>query len=478
MKLGFEVPALQDEFGAVRLPDARLTKRLQSMVARLAAHPSTSLPRALPSVAELEAGYRLLRNGRVTPEATCAPHQERAWERAATSRLVLSVEDTTEIRLGGQKGRSGLGRLANGGHGFYLHGALLVGLDEVAIPLGVVGWESVIRADEVYREKSWAEQREMTTKEFDRWGRLAAKVAKEGLERGISVVHVGDRETDDYALISSNVEAERRFIYRLKWDRKIEAEDGRDDLKISDALGSISGVAVREVVISERQGRGNGRRKADNSRQRRRARLEFRALAVTVRPPDYLSKKYPSHRLNVVEVREVEPPDGVEPVSWVLLTTEPVGTEDEVLRVIDAYRARWLIEELWKGLKTGCAFEARQLESKKTLETALAMFLPMACHMLLLRTVARDAPETAAEAVLSADQAALLRLVARNPKNPWGLRPVEPFNAGAALKIVARMGGHLPQNGSPGWITLRRGLDELHRLELAAELFRTGSDQS
>lgn len=43
---------------------------------------------------------------------------------------------------------------------------------------------------------------------------------------------------------------------------------------------------------------------------------------------------------------------------------------------MDAYRARWVIEEFFKALKTGCNFERRQLESFQSLRIALAIFLP------------------------------------------------------------------------------------------------------
>jgi IS4 transposase len=40
------------------------------------------------------------------------------------------------------------------------------------------------------------------------------------------------------------------------------------------------------------------------------------------------------------------------------MTTEAVETAEQVAAVVDAYRARWLIEEFFKALKTGCGFEA------------------------------------------------------------------------------------------------------------------------
>jgi hypothetical protein len=42
------------------------------------------------------------------------------------------------------------------------------------------------------------------------------------------------------------------------------------------------------------------------------------------------------------------------------MTTEPIDTPEQILAVVDGYRHRWKIEELFKALKTGCAYEKRQ----------------------------------------------------------------------------------------------------------------------
>jgi DDE family transposase len=67
--------------------------------------------------------------------------------------------------------------------------------------------------------------------------------------------------------------------------------------------------------------------------------------------------------LNVVRVWEPKPPRGAPAVCWMLYTSEPIDTAEQLLTIVDQYRSRWVIEEFFKALKTGCAFEKRQLES-------------------------------------------------------------------------------------------------------------------
>src|SRR5207245_4334393 len=66
-------------------------------------------------------------------------------------------------------------------------------------------------------------------------------------------------------------------------------------------------------------------------------------------------------RVWVVRVWELQPPEGVEPLEWVLLTSVPVQTIEDAWERVDWYRARWIVEDYHQGLKTGCRIEQRQV---------------------------------------------------------------------------------------------------------------------
>jgi hypothetical protein len=99
-----------------------------------------------------------------------------------------------------------------------------------------------------------------------------------------------------------------------------------------------------------------------------------------------------------VEAREINPPENESPVHWRLVTTEPIDTNDEVAAVIDAYRRRWIVEEFFKALKTGCRYQQLQLESARALLIALSIETAIAWRMLLLRWLAHHEPEAPARA--------------------------------------------------------------------------------
>ncbi len=79
-------------------------------------------------------------------------------------------------------------------------------------------------------------------------------------------------------------------------------------------------------------------------------------------------------------------PDGLE---WILLTNMPIFKEKDALEKIDWYKARWLIEEYHKCLKTGCAIEKRQLKSAHALLALLGILGIIATKLLEIKFLAR-----------------------------------------------------------------------------------------
>jgi hypothetical protein len=158
--------------------------------------------------------------------------------------------------------------------------------------------------------------------------------------------------------------------------------------------------------------------------------------------------------VNVVHVFELGPPAGQKPVEWLLLTSEPVGTPAQIAFVVEGYRARWVVEEYFKAVKTGCAYESKQLESFHTLTNVLAFVLVVAYALLCVRSLTNGGARQPASAVLSPNQLTILRACSHEP---LASKPT----AREALLAVAALGGHLKNNGDPGWQVLSRGWRKL-----------------
>ena len=171
----------------------------------------------------------------------------------------------------------------------------------------------------------------------------------------------------------------------------------------------------------------------------------------------------------VIDVVEVNPPQGVEPIRWVLLTSLPVTTFEEAWTVIGYYELRWLVEEYHKALKTGCRTESRQLKTAVRLEAFVGLTSVLAVRPLQLKSIARTNPDTPAERVVPAAWLKMLKLARKN------LNRVHDLTVGQFYREVAKLGGFLGRkgDGEPGWITIWRGWEKLNMYVLVASKLKS-----
>lgn len=459
---------IRGEVETADLGDRRLTARLVRLAEQIARSPDQSFPKAAGSDAALEATYRFLGNDAVTPEAILAPHVAATVERCRQAEAIFVPHDTTEFRFSTE--REGLGRVATeSSHGFLGHFALAVSAVSRA-PLGILGVETVFR-ERGSRNPRKSTRRPAEERQSRRWLELVQRVAAV-VGDACTAVHVMDREADAYELLAALSAEKHRFIVRLRFDRAVDTTVGRG--RISDVIRGRKTLLTREVTLCARVPRPNeplSRAKKHPYRRMRQATLRVSACTVSVRRPDQLAPDLPdSLRLNVVRVQETNAPQGVDPVEWRLVTCEPVTTPEDVALIVDGYRARWVIEEYFRALKQGCAYEKRQLESKNALLNALAVFTPVAWQLLALRQLSRDAQDLPADRVLSPLKITLLQ---RHPE----IRLVKKPTIRQAMLAIAALGGHIKNNGDPGWQVLGRGYEDLLLLERGAVL-ALGCDQS
>ncbi|MCP4591098.1 MAG: IS4 family transposase [bacterium] len=467
--------AVDDVIGA-ELGDARRTKRLAQLVGALSVTPALSLPDAL-SEAELEAAYRLMSNDDVSFEAIVDAQNEKTAERCAEADVTLVLHDTTEFSFALRDGvyRENLSNLSSRRQGFYLHASLAVSGDGDRRPLGIIAARPYVHLSGVAHDAAarafWTEHDGVLANENTRWFESVTAAELELEAVNTEVVHVADREGDSYLFLASMASLDFRFVVRANQDRSIEDDDevvGRMRERL-DREEFFSG--QREVSLSPRTAtRSASALKTHPARTARTALLSFRACTMTIkRPaganhPDYLPDTI---TLTAVEAVERNPPSGQESVQWLLLTTERCETIDDALGVVDWYRARWVIEEFFKALKTGCSYEARQFSTAHALLNMLAVTLPIATQLLALRHLSRHRPEAEALIVFTSQQLSLLA----------ALLPKANITAGSsvhdALMAVAKLGGHLKRNGAPGWLVLYRGYARLHHAEAGWQAMRS-----
>ncbi len=214
------------------------------------------------------------------------------------------------------------------------------------------------------------------------------------------------------------------------------------------------------VEVSRREPKSKDARKRKQPRSARTARLTVQAARVALRGPYRPGGKLADVAVNVVLVREIEPPPGEEPIEWLLLTSLPVDTVEQVLLVIDYYGCRWQIEIYFRVLKSGCKVEESQLETAERFKAYLALCMIVAWRVLYALTLGRECPELPCEVVFEADEWRAVYAVVKNEAPPEVPPPL-----GEMVKLVASLGGYLGRkcDGEPGpkamWVGLQRMAD-------------------
>lgn len=430
-----------DELEGLDLGDARLVARARALVAALEREPAASFPAAVGHrVADREGAYRLLNNERVDLDALLAPHVAQTVARVEQAGVrPVVVIDKTAFVFAGEAERDGLVRRGENRQGFDAFFALAVSSTRSAF--GVLAIEPLDGAGGRSAPDAWSS---------------VAAAAGTHVDR-LAPIYVMDREADAYALFASLVASGRDFVVRVAADRWVREHDGA----AAEMLRAIAARAPirlrREVKLSRRSkvGKAPDARRRHPPREGRDASLVVRACTITLpRPRKVPHSLPPSLAIQLVHVVEDNPPAGVEPVEWLVFTTLPVDDEQGVAAAVDAYRARWTIEEYFKALKSGCSYEKRQLESRHALLNALGLLAPLAWRLLALRNAADD-PKVPASTVLAPDELHVLRKLSHDVK--LGSAPT----AADALLAIAIIGGHFKQNGRPGWKVIWTGFHKL-----------------
>jgi hypothetical protein len=394
---------------------------------------------------EVAAG-RFLMSGKIDVAGLLAPHIARTAV-AATGRRVVAAQDTTEINFAGRSARrNDLGPAVNGtDRGFFIHPVIAIDAGDEAV-LGVAGAKIWTR-DEAPTPPHAG--RAFEDKESLRWLEGAESASANLVPTAAQVIMVADREGDIYPLFARKP-AGIDFIVRGNHDRAL-ADGGA--LFAAPAGGAELGrMAVR--VAS----RGPG----DKGRT---ATVALRAGTVTIKKPKSSGHKQDpaTLTLGMVEAREVDAGAGVtKPLLWRLVTTLPVATLADADDVVQLYRLRWRIEEVFRTLKSdGLKLEETQVESAGRLFKLAALGVVASTRIIQL-VDARDGSRRPATDIIDASQieAAAIGATLEGRTHRRKNHHAEGSLAWLAW-ITARLGGWNCYYKPPGPKTMARGLDRL-----------------
>lgn len=437
----------QENFADCELGDMRRTRRSQLVAQRVAENPAGSFPDIFESWSDLKAAYNLFDMETVTRESLTAPHRQQTCKREAGRYLVIS--DTTEVDFGIHRDIAGTAPTGNGGgNGFLLHSALLVDADSEVL-VGMAGQTVHYRRPAPKREN--ASQRLGRPRESKIWGQVIDQVGPPCSEE-VQFVHVMDRGADNFEVYSHLIEQQSDWVVRVaQKHRNILTRAGKKQ-RLSKYLAGLDEAGSYRLHLRSRDGK-----------PARTAELTVRFGPLEVLPPahrsDYVRQRNPQPiPMWVMHVREENPPQGVEPLEWVLLTSLAVETFEEAWEVVRYYELRWIIEEWHKALKTGGRVTDRQLETADRLEAMTGLLSVVAVRLVQLKTMARQDGDRPAKEVVPSRWITMLTRVRKH------LSPGVSLTTYQFYRELAKLGGFLGRkhDGEPGWITIWRGWEKLH----------------
>lgn len=429
---------LSREFDKVDLGDQRLNERCENLVKELGRAPDKSIPQACGSWTDTQAAYRFFSNENVTRDALLKAHRDCTVQRSQEVSEILAIQDTSYLNYTRHQSTTGLGPIGSkkGLQGLVVHTTLAVSLEGEV--LGILDQDVWARKGRKPVNET-TDERHKRDRESQCWSRALETTRQSGLKT--PVIHVMDREGDIYEVLDSLIEHDDRFVIRAKNNRRLVERDE----KMWEAIHDQPVIGKIVVCVPARSGQ-----------RKREALLSVRRAVLNIRRPKFL-RAGSNLSIGIVQAREQHPPQGCTPLSWTLLTREPMETKEACERVILIYTRRWKIEEFHMGLKTGCQIEQRQLETRERLEVFLGFASVISVMLLRLRDQSRQ--DGSASTALSHVQLMLLRSkVPKLPKKP---------TIRQALRAVAQMGGFLGRkgDGNPGWRTLWRGMYDLLLME-------------
>jgi len=464
-------PWAKQEMANADLGDERLDARVVTLLSALGNRPNLSIPAACGGRAEMQAAYRFFDNDKVTFAKVLEPHLQRTRERVTEQSVVLLVQDTSEIDLTRpEREVEGVGDLDGSRRGFLLHE--LQAFTPEGTPLGTV-WAEVLNRTEGVSHASAAEKRAqrkqlpIEEKESLRWltGMRQARALAQQTPT-TQCICVADSESDIYELFAEpRGERPVHWLIRACQDRALEGP------RASHVRDQVRGTSVRyevEVLIRGRQAKTTAEDRARRqNRETRQAKVEVRAATLTLRPPDRPNRKLLPVTVNVVLVREPNPPPGEPPGEWMLLTTLPIDTPEQVRTIVAYYCVRWNIEVFFRTLKSGCRIERRRFEHVDRVLPCLALCLIVAWRTLFVCRMGRECPDLDCQAILEPSEWKAV-WVAVHRKRP----PRKVPRLAEMMHLIASLGGYVERpNSEPGAQTVWLGLQRMCDLAWAWDSF-------
>lgn len=439
--------------------DLRINRRANLMTDKMAKGAGKTLPQIFCKEADLKGAYRFFNNSLVTPEKILQPHKSETVKRCKSQALVAVLQDSSDLDYDYMESLEGFQSLhVNVDKGFRIHPSLII--TEEGIPLGILATSNYTR-EEKGLSKKHRNSLPIEEKESYRWlqGYREACQLSEQLP-GVKIVSIADREGDIYECLAES----QTIDIQNKADILVRASHNRSLAEFTDSTNDkLEKKLIRCEVSYEGKVLLNRYRKDE-----RTANIAIRACTVILQAPNTCKKKsLPSIEMNAVLVSEIDPPEGVRPLSWVLLTTLPINCVEEVQQVVSLYSKRWCIEIYFKVLKSGCKIDEPRLQTSSRIENLIALAMIVAWKVMLTTYLPREYPNEPCTSLFTEIEWKLAFRGAQSKILPF---PERIPSLKEIVTLIAMLGGYQKRKDPPGIQTVWRGIARLMDMTYGYEL--------
>lgn len=418
---------------------------------------SSVINQCCPMQKEKIGAYRVISNDRFTYDDLINCLQRDCAAHVSDGDHVLCIEDTSEFdfhhiskRLKDGDPDVGKGTTDLLMHSFFLHPTLVVNADTGDV-CGFSSIEIFNRAASLEKPRD-RHKRKFEEKETRRWVTSAETTAKT-LSPQVRKTMVCDREGDAFDIMRGIKACGCDFLIRLKHNR-LDLSSGK---RLRASLDSIPLIATFSFKV-----RGNG----NHSPHMAKMDLRFKKVEIANISGETIEAWCVLAREKAETV-----PHGEEPIDWLLLTSHPIETVEQALECVRWYRMRWLIEELFRTLKSkGFSMESVQLETGKAIKKLLILTMQASIMIMQMKQSLDDCREDIeASTILGPEYIKVIDIYdckfrGEKHRNKGNSNPYRKGSLPWAAWITARLGGwsgYEKSHGKPGRITLCNGFQKL-----------------
>ncbi len=440
-------------------PDKRLEKRASMIAQSLLLSRTASVHGATRHEAEQKGFYRFLDNKKVTEDILIQELTDRC-SKNVVNRDITVIQDTISFGLNHNakniKQGSGVGFVGNKkGVGFLAHCSLVIDTNSETM-LGFSDVQLWHRTEDKANNTTQAYKKQsIEEKESYKWIK-ASKQTKELLNNAKSITIIEDREGDIYEQFCSIPDEKTQLLIRNRDNRRLA-----DGTRLHDVLKQTKSLGEYEIALY-----GDIRKEKVNWVTT----VEVKAVSVAIQKPISVKSKDVPDQLSVyaVEVQEINSTHK-DKICWRILTTHVIETYEQAVAIVDKYKLRWYIEQLFRLLKQQeFQIEDTQLEKGWAIRKLLVLLLNTLLRLMQLY-LAYDVEESQPLKEVFDDeeikclQTILEKQIKETPKT------TNPFNSQKlswASWIIARLGGWKgnSKQRKAGPIIIKRGLEKFEMI--------------